>query len=411
MHSHRRDFLTASAACGTALLAPRGLFAETGTWNCWRGPNRDGRYHGAQLPGDLAGLTKVWGVELGDSYSGPLLSEEMVFTTETIDKKFEALVALDRSTGGQVWKSQWTGAMEVPFFAARNGSWIRSTPATNGKQIVVGGMRDVVACFDAATGKESWRVDFITEHGAKLPSFGLVCSPLIDEDSVYVQAGGAVKKLALADGKILWSTLPDDGGMSGGAFSSPIIAEIGGVRQLVVQTRSTLAGVDLSNGQVLWQQFIESFRGMNILTPVVWRNHVFTSCYGGKARLFKIDGTSVQTVWEAKAEAYMSSPLIVGDHLYLHLRNQRAACIDLQTGQETWRTTPFGGYWSMVTDGSSILALDETGELLLFAANPAEFQLLDRKQLSDQPSWAHIGLADDQVVVRRQRGLDVYRWS
>ena len=79
----------------------------------------------------------------------------------------------------------------------------------------------------------------------------------------------------------------------------------------------------------------------------------------------------------------MSSPIIVGDYVYLHLQNDRFACVDLATGEETWRTTPFGKYWSMVTNGKNILSLDEAGDLRLIAANPDKYTLLDEKHVSD----------------------------
>lgn len=418
MHSqkslqHRRSFLQLGA--GTALTACFAASQGNGEeWANWRGASRDGWLHEQKIPRDFSKLTKVWSKDLADSYSGPVITNGKVFTTETIDKRDESLIALDANSGEEIWRRQWAGAMSVPFFAKANGDWIRSTPATDGKSIVVGGMRDVLACFDVDSGKENWRVDFVAEHDATLPSFGLVCSPIIEDGFVYVQAGGGVRKMELETGKTLWLSMAEEGGMMGGAFSSPIIAELQGKRQLITQTRSTLCGIDIDDGSVLWQHSIESFRGMNILTPTIWEDQVFTSCYGGKAHLLKpIAGPSswqTEVVWNAKPEAYMSSPVVIDGFLYMHLKNKRVSCVDMSTGEETWRTQPFGGYWSMVTDGTSILALDESGELLLLNANPKEFELLERKKISEEPSWAHIALLDNQLFIRRQRGLDAYRW-
>ena len=421
-HCSRRTMLktTGTVAAG-AWLANSAASAIASTsanssvpWPSWRGPNRDGVVQG-DWSSDFSGLKKLWSNQYSDSYSGPIVGGGKVFTTETVAKRDETLIALDQQTGEQVWKQEWAGAMAVPFFAKANGDWIRSTPATDGKTVVVGGMRDVVAAFDAETGNETWRIDFVKQHGATIPSFGLVCSPLIDGEYVYIQAGGAVRKINLADGELVWEAMGDSGGMYGGAFSSPIISELHGVRQLVVQTRKTLCGISLESGDVLWQQDIPSFRGMNILTPSVWKNSVFTSSYGGKAFMLSVGKSggiwSVETAWKSKTEAYMSSPVIVGDHLYVHLRSNRVSCVDLATGEETWRTTPFGKYWSMVTNGKNILSLDEAGDLRLIAANPEKYTLLDEKRVSDEPSWAHLAVAGSQVFIRRQRGLDAYTWS
>lgn len=401
----RRHFLSSASTC--ALIAS-GRFVSADQWTGWRGLARDG-FTKTALPTKLSTLTERWKVSLSDSYSGPLVTEDKVIVTATIDKALEAVTALARSDGKELWSQKWEGAMSVPFFAKSNGDWIRATPATNGDVVVVGGMRDVVKCADLATGNIRWQVDFREKLGNELPAFGLVCSPLLDGDHLFIQAGGGVRKMALQDGALLWSVLEDQGGMNGGAFSSPIIAELAGKRQLVVQTRSTLAGVDCDTGNVLWRRDIASFRGMNILTPTVWRDHVYTSCYGGRSLLFKISQTSDQwscdQVWESKAEAYMSSPVIANDHLYVHLRNQRLCCIRLTDGQEMWRTSPYGKYWSMVTDGSSILALDERGMLYSIAANPEKFELLDQREVSSQPCWAHLAVADGQIFIRHQQGL------
>ena len=107
----------------------------------------------------------------------------------------------------------------------------------------------------------------------------------------------------------------------------------------------------------------------------------------------------------------MSSPVVVGEHAYLHLKNQRLACFELATGDEQWRTTPFGKYWSMVTQGDRILALDEKGELRLIQANPKEYTLLSQRHVSDDSTWAHLAVAGNQVFVRELKGLVAFEWK
>lgn len=103
-----------------------------------------------------------------------MLSDDLVFTTETREETDEVVYALDRKTGEERWQAKWKGAMKVPFFAASNGSWIRSTPAYDGERLYVAGMRDVLACFEAKSGNEIWRVDFVEKFGSSLPAFGFV---------------------------------------------------------------------------------------------------------------------------------------------------------------------------------------------------------------------------------------------
>lgn len=385
-------------------------------WPQWRGPTRDGQVAGPTWPDSLqeGSLELLWRVPLGPSYSGPIVSDELVFTTETKNKEIEVVSAFDRRTGKNRWSQEWPGALSVPFFAKSNGDWIRSTPAYDGECLYVAGMRDVLVCLVAKTGQERWRVDFVKELQSPLPDFGFVCSPLVDGEAIYVQAGAAVAKLNKQTGAIIWRTLANEGGMFGSAFSSPILADLLGKRQLVVQTRQKLAGVDPDTGDVLWSQVVPSFRGMNILTPVIVGDAVFTSSYQNKSWLYQIareeDRFTVAEAWNNKAQGYMSTPVVVNGHAYLHLGNGRFACIDLRDGERKWTSQPFGKYASLVAQGDRILALDEQGTLLLLKANPEKFELLDSRKVSEAETWAHLAISGEELFVRELEALAAYRW-
>jgi len=412
----------ASAMYGSVLRAGLVLLLSSVTvadapWHQWRGPNRDGFVAGAAWPDglDQSRLERLWRVDLGPSYSGPVVAGDLVIVTETRDAKTEHVRALDRATGKERWHVEWEGSMSVPFFAASNGSWIRSTPCVDGDRVYVAGIRDMLICLEAATGKEIWRIDFMAALESPLPAFGFVSSPLVIGDHVYVQAGSGFVKLEKATGKVVWRTLDDGGGMMGSAFSSPYPATIGGVFQILVQTREELAGIDPENGTVLWKTPVEAFRGMNIVTPTVHDGRVFTTSYGGGSFLFAIDPANaqkpVEQVWRNKIQGYMSTPIVIGNHAYVHLRNQRFACLDLATGKEAWITKPFGRYWSMVAQDDRILALDETGEVRLIKATPEQFELLGEAKVAAEESWAHLAIEGQELYVRDLEGLSAYRWK
>ena len=389
---------------------------ESPDWNQWRGPNRDATLPGAEWPDRLEGrLELVWEKEHSPSYSGPIVSEGMVFTTETINKKTERVTAYDLASGEQKWQVEWAGSLAVPFFAASNGDWIRSTPVCAEGHLLILGMRDVLVSLDPKTGQENWRVDFPEDMGSALPSFGAVCSPLVDKGAVYVQTGGALVKMSLKDGSVIWKSLENRAGMmSSGAFSSPVVAELSGVKQLIVQTRTELCGVSLETGSVLWKEPIQAFRGMNILTPLVKGDQIFTSAHSGKAQLFKVSKTdddwSIEELWVQKNQAYMSSPVLVGDDIYLHLKNQRVTSISSNDGSANWTSSPFGKYWSMVSNGTQLLALDNGGELMLIQASNDELTITDRMKVAND-SWAHLAVQGPYVIVRDLRALKVYRWQ
>jgi outer membrane protein assembly factor BamB len=333
-----------------------------------------------------------------------------------VDKETETVRALDRKTGKELWKQSWAGSMSMPFFAKANGDWIRATPTCDGDSLYVAGIRDVLVCLNAATGEVRWRVDFVEEFKAAVPAFGFVSSPLVDDGAVYVQAGGAVVKLAKTTGKVLWRALDDGGGMGGSAFSSPIIAELRGVRQMVVQTREKLAGLSLADGKVLWEQPVEAFRGMNILTPVISGNSIFTSTYGGQTLLYDITSSEgsfkSNTLWSLNAQGYMCSPVVVDGVAYEHLKNQRVMAVDLKTGKELWTTDKsYGKYWSLVANNDHILALDQRGSLHLIKANPAKYEEIDQRKISDKETWAHLAVSGSEIFIRELNALTAWRWS
>ena len=384
------------------------------SWSQWRGPQRDGTLPGTALPDSLneQNLKLRWELPLSPGYSGPIVTADRVFVTETVKEETEVVRALDRQTGKELWKQSWPGAISVPFFAKANGDWIRATPAFDGERLYVAGIRDVLVCLDAASGSILWRLDFVEQLKSSLPSFGFASSPLVTDEAVYVQAGGGFCKVNKLTGEVIWRVLEDGGGMFGSAFSSPCLAELDGVQQILVQTRTTLAGVDPESGQVFWEQKIPAFRGMNILTPAVVNNTVFTSSYGGRSFLFEItrnDGKwQVKELWSNAIQGYMSSPIILNGYIYLHLKNQRFTCLDLKTGKAVWTTAPYGKYWSMVTDGQKILALDQKGELLLIKASPTKFELLDQRKVAED-SWAYLAVSGKDLFIRDLKQLSVYQ--
>jgi outer membrane protein assembly factor BamB len=413
----RRSLLISSATLAAAFFSnPKGFsFTPPAPkdWMNWRGPNREGIVTDTNWNESLdpQELTSRWKQTLGDSYSGPIILGDTIFTTES-QKGLERVHAFELATGKTRWSRDWEGKHSVPFFAAKNGSWIRSTPATDGKRLFVGGIRDVLVALDCESGAEVWRVDFAAKTG-KVPDFGMVCSPLVDGDHLYVQAGSAVHKLACDDGSIVWTGMQGSNDMmSGGAFSSPVIQTLNGTRQLVVQSRTQLGGLDLTTGNVLWMHEVAAFRGMNILTPTIWDNAIFTSSYGGRSLLVNVSGDGKTDVrWQNKVEGYMSSPIVIDHFVYLHLRNKRFTCIDLQSGEEKWVTQPFGEYWSMVSNGKRILALDQTGTLRLIAHNPSKFEQISERRISEEETWAHIAVSDHLIAIRSQKALEVFDWK
>jgi len=388
-------------------------------WTQWRGPARDGSVPALPVwPDELKErLAPRWSVSLGPGYSGPVLNEDRVIVFSTEDGKRETLRAYSREDGKLLWEHAWIDSMRVPFFAAKNGSWVRSTPTIDGDRVYAGGMRDVLVCVDIETGKEHWRVDFKQRYSSPNPAFGFVSSPLIFGEHLFVQAGGGFVKLNKLTGESLWRVLDDGGGMYGSAFASPVLATFDKTPQLIVQTRELLCGVHPDTGDVLWRQKIEAFRGMNILTPTVWQDRVFTSAYGGRSHCFRVfkegEAWKLEEVWNNKLQGNMCSPVKIGDHLYFNLRNRRFACVNAVDGSEGFISERAGAeYLSLIHQGERILGLDNLGRLHLIKANPQAFTVLESVQVVEtRDTWAHIALDGSHLFIRSIDGLHVFDWK
>lgn len=405
------------------VLMSRMLCAGDGeAWPQWRGPNRDGGVRGESWPDSLQAprLTRRWRVKLPPSYSGPVVVDDAVFVTFTRDKKYEGVRALDRQSGKKLWETEWEGAMEVAKLGTSMGSWIRATPAYDGDRLFVSGMPDLLVCLDATTGAVRWRADFHARYGTPLPELGFVCSPLVVGDGVYVQTADSFVKVDKKTGKSLWRCLErhEKGSqdMGQGSYSSPDFAVIHGRPQLLVADIDAIAGVDPSSGNVLWKRVLDSYDQGCILAPTVYGNGIFTSTRASRTGHYPLtyrdEQFSVTDGWKNKLTVYMSSPVVIGDFAYTHLKNGRFACTDLRDGKIKWISNrTFGKYCSMVWRKDRILALTDDGQLLLMQADPERFVLVDSRAISTEETWGHLAIAENHVYIRERHAIVVFRWK
>jgi outer membrane protein assembly factor BamB len=389
------------------------------TWNQWRGPERDGHYQGRNWPSSFkpTQLNLDWSEKLDASYSSPVVDLTAIYTSESKEGDIEQVNAFDRATGELRWTASWDGGMKVPFFARSNGSWIRSTPILSDGYLYIMGMQERLICIRISDGQISWELDIPSKLGTPEPSFGGVSSPMIHNGNLYVQAGGGTVKVDPQKGRLLWSSALSKDAMNQSPFASPRVYTFGDSDQLVSLGRESLTGTSLEDGKTLWEQKVPAFRGMNILTPTFVGSGILTATYGGKAHLFEPSLTTeqvwqVEEKWNQKFQGYMSSPVVVDDYAYLHGRSGRMVCLDIRTGDIKWTSTEsLGKYCSMLTNGEKILALSSNGKLRLIAANPEAYEVIDSVKVSDEETWAHIGLADNQVFIRALNSLNVFQWG
>jgi hypothetical protein len=402
-------------------------------WPQWQGPDRANR-------SNEKGLLKTWpkdGPKLawtftaaGNGYGGPAVVGDRVYLLGTDDKMIETLFALDAATGKQVWTAPLAKAWN---FNGNNWSLgPNSTPTVDGDLIYCLGTQGIVACIDTK-GKEQWRVDLVKKLGAQVTSdgggpaifgWGFCWSPLVDGDQLILTPGGANGLFASLDkktGKLLWQSKDIVADCS---YCSPVIAEIGGVRQYVTNTQKGPVAVD-TKGKFLWKAKPKRTYGdMVIPTPVVSGDYVFVTATKANGDLFKItrkgETFTPKQVWTTKELAnFHGGVLLVDKHLYGSHEARNWKCLDfLKGGAPAWES-PNGalGVGSLTyADDHLFLYAQDTGEVGMIAASPTAYKeegrfSLPRKSAIRKPGgkhWTHPVVANGHLFIRDQEYLFCY---
>ncbi len=313
-------------------------------WPQWLGPNRDCASPEIIVP--WKGPLKVlWRKRVGDGHSSPVVAGGKVFLhTKVADKDQEEISAYDAKTGERLWHTAYD---RTPFFSVF-GVGPQATPAVAGGRIYTYGITGNLGCFDAADGKEVWRIDALKELKAKNLFFGAACSPLVDGDKVYVAVGGegaSVGAFHTDKGDVAWKSLD-----APASYSSPILFGKGEQRQLVFLTGAGLASFNPADGKVFWQYPVKDEAKENSATPVHAGDTLLASTvkFGGVAlKLETKEGkpAAVKEWMNPDLTCYFSTPVAVGaDQVYmvtgqfgLLAASSTLRCVETKTGKELWK--------------------------------------------------------------------------
>ena len=106
-----------------------------------------------------------------------------------------------------------------------------------------------------------------------------------------------------------------------------------------------------------------------------------------------------------KLKINLSTPVIIGKHLYGFAEKDRFICVDTRTGKLNWEERGFGSFYaSALTDGKKILVLGQLGELVLIRPDPNKYEEIDRMQVCGK-SWSFPGYSSGRLFVRDQKTL------
>ena len=245
-------------------------------WPQWRGPSRDGRAFLAPRATFPADLTPAWKAAVGEGHASPVVAGGRVYVFAREGEE-EVVHSLDLATGKRLWRHPYSAPYDMNPAARAHGKGPKSTPAVAGGRVFAFGISGILSCLDAASGRLAWRKEPGAQFGATSPLYGVALSPIVDGANVIAHVGGpgqgALTAFDAATGAVRWAWKGD-----GPAYASPVVAEIGGLRQVVTFTESFLVGVSAAGGELLWKVPFTTPWAQNAVTPVVDGD---TVVYGG----------------------------------------------------------------------------------------------------------------------------------
>lgn len=404
-----------SAIVLTSALAALATNAFAADWPQFRGPARDevSKETGLLQAWPKEGPPLAWQAKgLGAGFSSVSVVGGKIFTAGDLgDASY--VVALKESDGTQIWKSR--------LGAPGGGSGYpgtRATPTVDGETLYMLGQHGDLVAYAVADGKELWRKDLNKDFAGRMMSgWGNSESPLIEGDKLLCTPGGkggTVLALNKKTGEPLWRSkeLTDSA-----AYSSLVAADIGGVRQVVVLTDRSVAGVAVADGKLLWRQE-RSGETAVAPTPVVRDNLIYvTSGYGAGCNLIRVSVAnnqfSAEEVYASKAMSnHHGGVLLVGDCIYGFAESKGWTCQDLKTGDVKWKDKELLGKGTLTcADGRFYLREENAGTLVLLEATPdahTERGRFAQPQRTNKNAWAHLVIANGKLYVRDQDVLLCY---
>jgi len=416
--------------------------ASAGNWPQWRGPDGSGISTEKNLPAEWSPTKNIkWKTPIeGRSHSSPIVWNNRIFVTTAVEgaevpgakaakhlldnKEFvhpDALganhkhtfkvVALNRDNGKVLWDVvAWEG---TPYDDRhRKSSYAASTPATDGKLVYAYFGSEGLYAYDF-NGKLAWKVDV-----GKLASLGLATatSPILFENLVIIQAdedNGEKSFIVAYDkttGKEVWK-MPRKVQIS---WSTPILARAPKRTELITSGTESIIAYDPATGKELWtHKGLES----NAIPSPVTNNEMVYVAAGFPTKITMaiplgqsgdLTGKPSVPTWQyAKGTAYVPSPILYGDYLYLTTDRGILTCIDAKTGKVMYEggriPIPATFTASPVAFDGKILLTSEDGDTFMVKAGP-KHEIIGTNSVGE-PVYASPAIADGRIYIRGEQNL------
>ena len=411
-------------------------------WPQWRGINRDAIWNETgvveRFPDD--GLTVKWRAPVRGGFAGPAVADGRVFILDyqetagsrTMDGH-ERLVVFDEETGTVLWQQEWPATYRNLQFKFATGP--RAVPTVDGNRVYTLGAAGMLSCFDTETGELLWRVDTVTDYDATVPVQGTSQAPIVEENLLIAAVGGEPDAKVVAFNKVtgdeVWRSLDN---ISETGYSAPIIIDAGGARQLILWHATAITSLNPKTGEIYWNQDFTIGGGMAITTPVRSGRYLAVSQFFNGTMMLALnpDRPDARMLWKGRSRgelpdqtdslhSIISTPIVVGDHLYGIGSYGELRGIDATNGERLWESAQMNEQdrWAtayFVRHRDRYFVVNDSGELILARFNPDGYEEIDRTRLLRPTTrtrggisgryrdravlWAHPAFANQHVVVR-----------
>ena len=377
-------------------------------WPGFRGPGRDDIVRGVSIATDWSSSPPVemWRRQVGPGWSSFAVNGDLIYTQE--QRGGDEVVSCYRlSTGAVVWRHRDA----TRFWESNGGAGPRGTPAIVNGRVYSLGATGVLNSLDAITGAVIWSHNAVSDTKVKIPMWGISSSPLVVDDLVIVATGGKLAAYDIATGSPRWS-----GAGGGGSYSSPHLAAIDGVPQVLFLGGPGAIGVDPATGTVLWEH---NWEGGAIVQPAltadgdVLVNAISMSGGEGMRRLAvtRSGGAwTAQEKWTSRGLKPYFNDFVVHKGFAYGFDNNILSCIDLADGTRKWKGGRYGnGQLVLLADQDLILLISEDGELALVSATPDGYKEFARAPALEGKTWNHLVVVRDVVLVRNDHEMAAFR--
>lgn len=358
---------------------------ETPGWTQWSGPARNGAAPATGLfGGGPIRLREVWRRPADEGVSALVVAGGRLFSLAVAGGD-EVAFALDAGTGQELWRYHLgRGEPSLRF-------GVISTPATDGPRLFALSTACKLVALAAATGKLVWQHDLKAEYQAGPPG-SCWTSPLLAAGRLVLQVKSPAHRVLAFDaasGAVAWSLA----GSERSAHSSPSLAEIAGVRQVVMQDiqadgHGGLFGLRLADGALLW--------ALPFADPESYSFDIPLSLPGDRIGLVTWNGFRALAVrrqgeqpaaaqlWESRDVRAEIQPVNLhavahGGHVY-GFGGEYLVCLDAATGRAVWKEKIYPGSLILV-DGRLVVQSQGSGLLRVVAATPAGYRELARAEV------------------------------